>query len=188
MGLYEQKLHEFLTTPENFEFAWEVHEAMPDVVSRLRRETLDAFEARAEDEIAGRFGEGEWECWRPAREQVGLAPKAWGKRAAFAVYLGNQYRPAVSVWHDVDVPGAAELRDEVRERTRELARELGEPLEGKHDVWYWSLGGDLEALAEVRKLLPDERPDTVDGYWTRLQEVARRFTPILDETLAGAKA
>ena len=96
MGLYQEKLHEFLVKPENFDFAWEIHEAMPELKDRLRVETLAAFEAHASREVEGT----DWECWRPERDKVGISKESWSRLFAVALYIGKQYPPAIGLWHD----------------------------------------------------------------------------------------
>lgn len=177
MGLYEENLHGFLSSPENFDYAWEIYEAVPVLREKLKTEALDEFEKMAAP-LAQANG---WVCWRIEPEKVGVSKPAWNRMFAVDLYIGKQYYQSVGLWHDKTHAKLSAIYDELARRTKEQAKAVKAKDSGSSDLWYVRLGTNFETGAEMRELLPSNRPSLVQGYWNRLWSLAEAFAPAVDE-------
>lgn len=180
MGLYQEKLYEFLEKPENFDFAWEICEAMPGLKDRLRSETLAAFEVHATHEVKGT----DWECWRPERDKVGISKKSWSRLFAVALYIGRQYPPAIGLWHNKDDARLRDRYDEILGQAAPPEDMRQDARNGKADVWYWPLSSNLDTLNDAKRLLPAYRQETVGEHWARLCQARDWFTPKVENLVS----
>jgi hypothetical protein len=176
MGLYEDKLHEFLSQPENFDYAWEIFEAMPVLREKLKGEALDEFEELVAPSVQGKG----WECWR-APGRVGISKPSWNRMFAVDLWIGKQYYQAVGLWHDKDHDNLKDRYDDLLERTRPAAKACRLKSSGTSSLWYVSIGTNYQTAAEMRELLPANRQELLQGYWERLWRMAEVFGPVVDD-------
>jgi len=185
MGLYEDRLHDFIVKPGNFDYAWEMYEAVPTVRARLRREFMDEFEKFAGTQAKG----GKWQCWRIEGEKVGISKQLWSRVFAIDLYVGSQYCQSVGVWHDRTDERLAErqedLQRELKDHAAPYAKELGTSRSGSSDLWYLVLGTNFEKLSEMRGLLPDNREALMHEYWERMIRLSEIFEPVIDRFMEG---
>lgn len=177
MGLYEDKLHEFLSQPENFEYAWEIYETMPALREKLKSDALNEFEKLATP-LAQAKG---WICWRLDPERVGIYKPNWNRLFAMKLYIGKQYYQSLGLWHDKDHASLKDRYDDLVERTKDAAKTCKIKSNGTESLWYSAIGTNFEFAAEMKELLPANRGALVRGYWDRLWEMAKVFEPAVDE-------
>ena len=183
MGLYEDKLHDFLTVPENFDLAWEIYEAIPMVRDRLKAELLDAFQPYAEEQVEGTC----WTCARFSEDRVGISKDAWGEMFNINLYLGARYLPGLSVWHDKSHRLLKGQRERLAKSTGGAAGKFKGMSNGANSLWYYRLGTNFETHAELRALLPDNRSGLMEDYWQQLWKIAQAFESNLDEIVRSLK-
>lgn len=184
MGLYEEKLHEFIIQPENFDLAWEIYEAIPDVRDRLKVDVLNDFEPYAAERAVS-MG---WEAYGLDRTRVQFGKPEWERMFAATLYLGSRSLPAVGLWHDKQHPSLKGQREDLVKRTKEAASAIkGKMDNGTNSLWYCRIGTNFATLAEIKSLLPDNREDLLEHYWAMLLEIAKGFESSVDMIVGEIK-
>lgn len=183
MGVYEDKLNDFLAEPGNFDFAWEIYEAIPKLRDRLRVELLDAFKPYVSEQVEGTG----WTCARFDDVRVGITKEAWEQMFLIDFYVGPQYLPSLGLWHEKKHPLLEGRRDEFIKATEATAKRFKGMNNGTSSIWYYRLGTNFETQAELKALLPANRPELIEDYWQQMWKFAQAFEPELDKIVRNLK-